>query len=308
VIFITAFPWSLALNTRNGWKRLLISFKRGGAYFAPPQVRLGRCRSVRRLTMRNFLALMLFGFSLSTLAGVVRADTLVLRDGTQVSGVLVSATAQTIAFKDAKGVVHRYDRSKIQTLEFAAAVQKSAKATLQNKKLETLASGTEIVVRTNEAIDSKSATENQAFAAQVDQDVIGGSNNVVVPKGSPAEIVIRQVSSGGVTGSPEMALDVQSITVGGQRYLVSTADLQEKSETGIGANKRTAEAVGGGTALGAIVGAVVGKGKGAAIGAVVGAAGGAGTQILIKGKEVSVPSETVLKFQLDKPVSLNAAS
>ena len=59
--------------------------------------------------------------------------------------------------------------------------------------------------------------------------------------------------------------------------------------------------------MGAIVGVVVGKGKGAAIGAVVGAAGGAGTQILIKGKEVKVPAETVLKFQLDQPVSLKAA-
>ncbi len=257
--------------------------------------------------MRNILALVLITFSLPSLAGIVRADTLVLRDGTQLSGVLVSATAQTITFKDAKGVVHRYNRTKIQTLEFATTDQKATGAAVQSKKLETLPSGTEVVVRTNEAIDSKSAKENQAFAAQVDQDVMGGSNNVVVPKGSPVELVIQKVSSGGVTGSPEMMLDVQSITVGGQRYLVSTADLQQKSDTGIGANKRTAEAVGGGAALGAIVGAVVGKGKGAAIGAAVGAAGGAGTQILIKGKEVHVPAETVLKFQLDKPVSLKAA-
>ena len=257
--------------------------------------------------MRNILALVLISFSLSSLAGIVRADTLVLRDGTQLSGVLVSATAQTITFKDAKGVVHRYNRTKIQTLEFTATDQKTTAAAVQSKKLETLPIGTEIVVRTNEAIDSKSAKENQAFAAQVDQDVMGGSNNVVVPKGSPAELVIRQVSSGGVTGSPEMMLDVQSITVGGQRYLVSTADLQQKSDTGIGANKRTAEAVGGGAALGAIVGAVVGKGKGAAIGAAVGAAGGAGTQILIKGKEVHVPAETVLNFKLDQTVSLTAA-
>lgn len=272
--------------------------------------------------MRNILALALITFSLLSLAGIVRADTLVLKDGTQLSGVLASATAQTITFKDAKGVVHRYNRTMIKTLEVgtpdqnatAAAVQSKKAETLpsgaavQSKKLETLPIGTEIVVRTNEAIDSKSAKENQAFAAQVDQDVMGGSNNVVVPKGSPAELVIRNVSTGGVTGSPEMALDIQSITVGKQQYLVSTVDVEEKSNTGIGANERTAEAVGGGTALGAIIGAVVGKGKGAAIGAVVGAAGGAGTQILIKGKEVNVPAESVLKFQLDKPVSLNAAS
>jgi hypothetical protein len=257
--------------------------------------------------MRNFLVFVLISFSLSSLAGIVQADTLVLRDGTQLSGVLVSATAQTITFKDAKGVVHRYNRTKIQTLEFAGTDQKNTGAAVQSNKLETLPGGTEVVVRTNEAINSQSAKENQAFAAQVDQDVMGGSNNVVVPKGSPVELVIRKVSQGSVTGSPDMMLDVQSVTVGGQRYLVSTADLQQKSDTGIGANKRTAEAVGGGAALGAIVGAVVGKGKGAAIGAVVGAAGGAGTQILIKGKEVQVPAETVLNFKLDKPISLNAA-
>jgi len=257
--------------------------------------------------MRNFLAFVLISVSVSSLVGIVRADTLVLRDGTQLSGVLVSATAQTITFKDDKGVVHRYNRTKIQTLEFTTTGQKATGAAVQSKTLETLPSGTEIVVRTNEAINSKSATENQAFAAQVDQDVMDSSNNVVVPKRSPVELVIRKVSQGSVTGSPEMMLDVQSVTVGGQRYLVSTADLQQKSDTGIGANKRTAEAVGGGAALGAIVGAVVGKGKGAAIGAAVGAAGGAGTQILIKGKEVHVPAETVLKFQLDQPVSLKAA-
>lgn len=257
--------------------------------------------------MRDIVVLVLISFSLLPLAEIVRADTLVLRDGTQLSGVLVSATAQTITFKDAKGVVHRYNRTKIQNLEFTAIDQKATAAAVQSKKLETLPIGTEIVVRPNEAINSQSAKENQAFAAQTDQNVMGGSNNVVIPKGSPVELVIRKVSSGGVTGSPDMMLDVQSITVGGQRYLVSTADLQQKSDTGIGANKRTAEAVGGGAALGAIVGAVVGKGKGAAIGAAVGAAGGAGTQILIKGKEVHVPAETVLNFKLDQTVSLTAA-
>jgi hypothetical protein len=257
--------------------------------------------------MRSILAFVLISLSLLSLAEAVRADSLVLRDGTQLSGTLVSATTQTITFKDTKGVVHRYNRTKIQTLEFAATDVKSAAAAVPSSKLETLPSGTAIMVRTNEAINSQSAKENQAFKAQVDQDVMGGSNNVLVPKGSPVELVIQKTSSGGVTGSPEMMLDIQAITIGGQRYLVSTTDLQKKSDTGIGANKRTAEAVGGGAALGAIIGAVVGKGKGAAIGAAVGAAGGAGTQILIKGKKVQVPAETILKFQLDQPVDLKAA-
>jgi hypothetical protein len=182
------------------------------------------------------------------------------------------------------------------------------RASRQNQSQQVLPSGTVFVVRTNEEIDSKAASANQTFAAQVDQDVLDGSNNIVVPRGSDAVLVIRSASAGSVITSPDITLDIQSITVAGQRYLVSTADLQEKSNTGIGANKRTAEMVGGGAVLGALIGAVVGHGKGAAIGAAAGAAGGAGVEILVKGKEVRVPAETVLKFMLNQPVSLWATN
>jgi outer membrane lipoprotein SlyB len=75
---------------------------------------------------------------------------------------------------------------------------------------------------------------------------------------------------------------------------------------GLGKNKRTAEMVGGGAVLGTILGAIAGGGKGAAIGAAAGAAAGAGVQVLTRGKEVKVPAETQLTFQLDQPVNLVA--
>jgi outer membrane lipoprotein SlyB len=103
-----------------------------------------------------------------------------------------------------------------------------------------------------------------------------------------------------------MVLDVQSITVDGRRYLVSTTDVALESDTGIGKNKRTAEAIGGGAALGTIIGTIAGGGKGAAIGVLVGAAGGATAQVLTRGHDVQVPAETVLKFMLDRSVTLQA--
>ena len=264
--------------------------------------------------MKGILTLVFVSLLLVIAARVSRADTLVLQDGTRITGVLVQATAQTVTFKDSSGVVRTFDRSQIQSLQIetinqpavAPVVQSSQTAAASNKS-STLPVGTAIVVQTNEAIDSASATKNQVFSAQVSQDVLDRSKNVVILKGSPAELVIRTMSSGGVTGSPEMTLDIQAITVGTQRYLVSTANLSRKNETGIGKNKRTAEAVGGGAALGTLLGAMAGKGKGAAIGAVVGAAAGAGTQVLIKGKEVRVPAETVLRFTLNQPVTLQPA-
>jgi len=112
------------------------------------------------------------------------------------------------------------------------------------------------------------------------------------------------MSSGGATGSPEMTLDLQSISVDGRRYLISTTDLTLEGNTGIGKNKRTAEMIGGGAALGTIIGAIAGGGKGAAIGVLVGAAGGAGAQALTRGRDVRVPAETVLTFRLDRGVTL----
>jgi hypothetical protein len=167
--------------------------------------------------------------------------------------------------------------------------------------------GPELTVRTAEDIDSATAVVDQTFSAVVERDIIGESNNVVIPAGSHAVLVVREVSSGGVTGSPDVMLDVQSMTVSGRRYLVSTTDLRQDTGTGIGANRRTAETVGGGAALGTIIGAIAGGKKGAAIGVLVGAAGGAGVQVLNRGKDIRVPAETLLTFRLSAPASLLAA-
>lgn len=82
--------------------------------------------------------------------------------------------------------------------------------------------------------------------------------------------------------------------------------MKEEGEAGLGKNRRTAETVGGGAALGAIIGAIAGGGKGAVIGVLAGGAGGAGVAVLTKGKEVRVPAETVLTFRLDRAVRLQA--
>jgi hypothetical protein len=238
------------------------------------------------------------------------SDTLVLQNGTRISGVLVRRTSDTITFKNSRGVVHRYSVSQVQNVELTSMHQTSFNPprgygpSNNDHQPELLPAGTQLVILTSEPIDSKTASSNQLFSSQVDQDVIDSSNELIVPRGSPAQLIIRTVSSGGVAGSPEITLDIQSITVNGRRYNVTTADLKQKGNGGIGANKRTAEMVGGGAVVGTIIGAIAGHGKGAAIGAAVGAAGGAGAQVLTKGKQVIIPAETVLKFSLDQAVTL----
>ncbi len=161
--------------------------------------------------------------------------------------------------------------------------------------------GTAIRVRTNESIDSKTTHEGQTFSAVVEDDVVGSAGETAIPRGSDATLVIRRASRG------NLILDLQSVTVGGRTYGLSSGDLQERNRRGgLGKNRRTAEMVGGGAALGTIIGAIAGHGKGAAIGALSGAAAGAAVQVLTRGKEVRVPAESVLTFRLNAPLRVES--
>jgi hypothetical protein len=170
-------------------------------------------------------------------------------------------------------------------------------------KTNELPAGSEVSVRTNEAIDSATAQEGQTFDAQVTRTLKDADGDVVIPRGAPARIVIKSASKGGkFRGQSDLVLDLVSVTVDGRTHAIDVADLAQKGKSGVGANKRTAEYTGGGAALGAIIGAIAGGGKGAAIGAGAGAGAGALTQVLTKGGSIKVPAESVLTFRLDKPL------
>ena len=254
--------------------------------------------------MKKIVIAVAMSLCIVSLAGLASADTLVMRNGTRIQGTIVGIEARTITFRHADGVSRRYTTTQVQSLEFVSAERVNPRA-VRGRQLEAPA-GTELVVRTVEMIDSRNSRPDQIFSAIVEEDVLDGSGRILIPRRSSAQLIIRQVTSGGAVGSPEMMLDLESITVEGRRYLVSTNDVTMQSETGLGRNKRTAETVGAGAALGTIIGAIAGGAKGAAIGVLVGAAGGAGVQVLTRGRDVQVPAETALTFRLDNAVTLHA--
>jgi len=227
--------------------------------------------------------------------------TVVMRDGTRVSGSVTSSSpseitlagddkaAHTIAMKDVRRV--DYDEPVAKAEAPGAAGSRAAadtdaihddhyhpaQAAIATKTYQ-LGVGTQISVRNEETIDSAKTAEGQVYAAEVTHDVLDASGAVVIPRGSNAQI----------------------------EYRLSTTDLSKKGRDGVGKNKRTAAYTGGGAAIGAIIGAIAGGGKGAAIGAGAGAGAGALTQVVTKG-QIRVPAETVMTFQLDRPLSVVAA-
>jgi len=167
---------------------------------------------------------------------------------------------------------------------------------------QTIPSGTEIKVRTDTAIPAKPPADAR-YSASVSQDVKDSSGNVLIPRGARARLVAVPTDDGKDTN-----LDLRSVNVNGQSFLIQAAGQGSSGAPGgLGANKRTGIYVGGGAAVGAILGALLGGGKGAAIGAVLGGAGGAGTQVLT-GKKKELPAETELSFKLAQNVQLTPVS
>jgi hypothetical protein len=112
--------------------------------------------------------------------------------------------------------------------------------------------GTEVAVRTNERIDSRDVVEGQTFSAQIEEDIRDTDGSVAIPRGSDVRLVTRRVEVNG-----DITLDVDSITMAGRRYRVSTSDEElQNRKAGVGGNARTGKYVGGGAVLGAIIGAM----------------------------------------------------
>ncbi len=161
--------------------------------------------------------------------------------------------------------------------------------------------GTTVTIRMIDGIDSSVNQPGEIFHASLDAPLVVG-NEVVAPRGT--DVYVRLVSAsqaGKFKGKSELHLELIKLELHGQSYpLVSST----YSLSGGSRGKNTAEKVGGGAVLGAIIGAIAGGGKGAAIGAGVGGAGGGVYQAATHGKEVKIPSETKLDFQLDQPVTI----
>jgi len=165
----------------------------------------------------------------------------------------------------------------------------------------TIESGTTVHVRTSAEIEANDA-DDKIYPGVVDRDVVNRNGNVVIPKGSNVDLVVREVVVD--EDDDSLAVDLAAINIGGRRYSVEAEDVLTTDERheGIGVNKRTGKYVGGGALAGAIIGAITGGGKGAAIGAGAGAAAGAGAQVLTRGDRVDIPPEALLTFRLQQPL------
>ncbi len=172
-------------------------------------------------------------------------------------------------------------------------------------KRVTIPSGTTLAVRLVDTIDSETSQQGQTFHATLDSP-LAVDGDVVIPSGYDVEGHLVEVRSAGkFAGQSVVALQLDRISSGGKYYSLQTDQYRRQ---GSSRGKNTAEKVGAGAGIGAIIGAIAGGGKGAAIGAAAGGGLGGGVQAATKGQQIKLPSETVLNFTLQAPLTVIASN
>jgi hypothetical protein len=165
----------------------------------------------------------------------------------------------------------------------------------------TIEQGTPISVRLIDSIDSEKNQAGDTFHATLNTP-LSAEGSEAIPAGTDISGHVVDVKSAGkFAGHSLVVLQLDSISANGKSYNLQTDQFRKE---GSSRGKNTAEKVGGGAILGGIIGAIAGGGKGAAIGTAAGAGVGAGAQAASKPHQIKLPSETVLNFTLQAPVTV----
>lgn len=138
---------------------------------------------------------------------------------------------------------------------------------------DTILPGTEIRVRADRPMDVARWDRGRIYPGHVAQDVYAADGDLVIPRGSYAELIVRQ------EGPDRMAVDLESVTANGRRYVMDAegpnfhmADTQYRDGAGL---------------VGGIIGAI---------------AGAAGVQVQAQGNRIYIPEDSVVTFRLQEPL------
>jgi hypothetical protein len=164
--------------------------------------------------------------------------------------------------------------------------------------------GTQLTVRLVDPIDSEKNQTGEAFRATLNAALTSDGEEAVPAGVELTGHLVSVKSAGKFAGQSEVVLQLDSLASSGKTYRLQTDQYKKQ---GSSRGKNTAEKVGGGAVIGSIIGAIAGGGKGAAIGGAAGAGVGGGVQAATKGQQIKLPSETVLNFTLQAPITVEQA-
>ncbi len=160
-----------------------------------------------------------------------------------------------------------------------------------------VASGTPLVVRIQQTISAKASNVGDTFSGTLAQSVVVHGVKVIRAGAPVTGTVVAAKGQGRFKGAGDLVIAVTRVGT----YSVSTSSYEATSK---GKGKRTAGFVGGGAGGGALIGGLAGGGKGALIGGLLGAGAGTAGAAFTGNKDITVPAESVVTFNLTQPITV----
>ena len=161
--------------------------------------------------------------------------------------------------------------------------------------------GTEVSVRLIDPIDSEKNQAGDTFHATLNSPLTSDGDEAVPAGVELTGHLVDVKSASKFAGQSLVSMQLDSLSYGGKTYNLQTDQYKKQTAS---RGKNTAEKVGGGALIGTLIGALAGGGKGAAVGAAAGAGVGGGAQAASKSQQIKLPSETVLNFTLQAPITV----
>jgi len=182
-----------------------------------------------------------------------------------------------------------------------APAMKKEEPRREEKRPVVVPAGTAVVVSLGSELGSKVSQSGQSFTGSVAKDVqIDGVT--AIAKGTAVSGTVTDAKAlGKFAGGAVLALKIDSIHIGASDVPVQAGT---RTFAAKGKGKRSAVLTGGGAALGGIIGGLAGGGKGAAIGLLAGGGAGAGGAAFTGNKDIVLPAEATVSFDLTQPLEL----
>jgi hypothetical protein len=165
----------------------------------------------------------------------------------------------------------------------------------------TVPEATPIHVTLNNAIASDRNRPGDHFEATVSEPVVI-NGKTVIPEGARATgLVVDAHPSGRLMGRARLQVALEAVELNGSSYQIRT---YSDARVGGRHKKRNLELIGGGAGGGMLIGAVAAGGRGALIGGPLGAGAGTVAALVTGKKDIRLPAETRLTFNLADPVAV----
>jgi hypothetical protein len=236
----------------------------------------------------------LVALSAFSLANVF-ADTIELADGTLLEGDFVGSSNGIVMFNTG-GSIEAFPEAEVVGIFLGAGIatrEAEASAGSTGNVNVTIPSGTRLVLRTSDSIDSRRHQAGHRFRAQLESAIVI-DGITAVPRGAYVHGRITQANQAGrAVGSSELAIEFTDIMINDQLFEIATDGMQAQGGNEAG---RTA----GRTARAAAIGGLIGGRSGLRTGAAV----GVGASLLTSGQSINVPAGTILETRLRVPVTV----